>query len=66
MPLAVDGLRPQSSVDEISKAISDSIAQCMNEGGREQNQCVAIAYNIARRRTGRSLGGERPQTPEKV
>ncbi len=59
MPMPVDTLRPQSSVDEISKAISDSIAQCVNEG-KEQKQCVAIAFSIARKRTGKNLGGERP------
>jgi len=38
MPLPAQNLNPKSSDDEISAAISESIAQCMEEGGREQNQ----------------------------
>lgn len=63
MPLPVDKLRPQSSIEAISEAISESIAQLVHEG-REQEQAAAIAYNIARRKTGKSLGGGRKERKE--
>jgi len=43
-------------MDAIRQAISDSIAQCIREG-KDQKQCAAIAYDIARDKTGKSLGG---------
>ena len=52
MPLAVDSLTPQSSREQIQKAISESVSQCMAEGGREQDQCVAMAHGIAKKKTG--------------
>lgn len=52
MPLPVERLRPDSSAEQVRQAISDSIAQCVSEGGRSQEQCVAMAHEIARRRTG--------------
>jgi len=56
MPLPVDNLTPDSGLGAIREAISQSIAQCMREGGREQKQCAAMAYSIAREKTGKSLG----------
>lgn len=56
MPLAVDNLTPDSGLGTIREAISQSIAQCMREGGTEQKQCAAIAYSIAREKTGKPLG----------
>lgn len=56
MPLPVERLTPDSSTASIQEALSNSIAQCMEEGGREQNQCVAIAFSIARKQTGKHLG----------
>lgn len=55
MPLAVDNLTKKSNIATISKAINKSVGQCMDEGGRKQDQCVAIAYSIARKKTGREL-----------
>jgi len=55
MPLAVENLTPDSSIVSIREAISQTIKQCMDEGGREQKQCAAIAYDIAREKTGKSL-----------
>ena len=52
MPLSVQSLSPNSSPDQIKQAISDSIAQCVNEG-KAQEQCVAIAYRYAEQATGR-------------
>lgn len=56
MPLPVDGLTAQSSPDAVRDAISASISQCMSEGGREQDECVAMAHEIARRQTGEGAG----------
>jgi len=56
MPLPAEGLTPQSTPEEIQAAISDSIKQCMDEGSREQDQCVAMAYSMARRATGKPIG----------
>lgn len=56
MPLPVDNLTPESSIVSIRDAIGKSIAQCMREGEREQKQCAAIAYDIARKKTGKALG----------
>ena len=53
----MDSLTPNSSNEAVKKAISDSIAQCMREGGREQKQCVAIAFSTARKQTGSGSGG---------
>ena len=57
MPLSVENLNEESGMDAIRQAISDSIAACMKEGGRDQKQCAAIAYSIARDKTGKKLGG---------
>jgi len=56
MPLPVENLTPESSMDAIKQAISDSISQCMKEG-KDQKECAAMAYDMARRATGKSLGG---------
>ena len=55
MPLPAENLSPDSSDEAIQKAISDSISRCMEEGGKDQAQCVAMAHEMARRSTGRSL-----------
>ena len=54
MPLAVEGLTPESPEGTIRQAISDSIAQCIKEG-KDQKQCAAIAYSYARDKTGKEL-----------
>lgn len=55
MPLSVENLTPDSPITSIREAISKSIEQCMGEG-KEQKQCAAIAYSVAREKTGKSLG----------
>jgi len=55
MPLPVENLTPDSPEGTIREAISQSIAQCMREGGRDQKQCAAIAYSYAREKTGKEL-----------
>jgi hypothetical protein len=66
MPLPVDSLTPNSDINAINQAISDSIQACMNEQipegydvnqGNKQKWCAGKAYGIARKNTGKSLGG---------
>ena len=54
MPLSVERLTPTSSEEEVSKAISDSISQCVREG-KEQKVCVAMVHTMARGATGKEL-----------
>lgn len=54
MPLPVDNLTEKSPMPTIREAISDSIEQCMSEG-KDQDQCIAIAHEIARKNTGKDL-----------
>lgn len=61
MPLPVDNLTEESGMQTIRDAISESIHLCMKEGGRDQKQCAAIAYSIAREKTGQSLGEGKQQ-----
>lgn len=56
MPLPVDNLTMESSLQATREAISASIKQCMDEGGRSQEQCAAMSYDIARDKTGHELG----------
>lgn len=55
MPLPVDNLTPQSPTTAVRDAISQSIQQCMSEGGRTQRECAGMAYGIARDKTGQPL-----------
>lgn len=57
MPLPVDSLTKDSPTTSIREAISKSIEQCIKEG-KDQKQCAAIAYSIARDKTGKRLGKE--------
>lgn len=56
MPLPVDSLTAQSHDPAIQEAISQSIKQCMDEGGKTQEECAGMAYGIARDKTGKELG----------
>lgn len=56
MPLPAEGLGKESSNDQIKSAVAESIKMCMDEGGRSQEQCIAMAYSMARRATGRKIG----------
>ena len=55
MPLAVEQLTPDSPERTIREAISQSIAACMREGGRDQKQCAGMIYSMAREATGKEL-----------
>lgn len=59
-PLAVDNLTPDSPLTSVREAISKSIEQCMNEG-KDQKQCAAMSYDIAREKTGKELNEGRQQ-----
>ena len=58
MPLPVEALTPDSDDAAVKAAISESIAQCMREGGRSQEQCTAMAFSMARDHTNTHLGSE--------
>ena len=55
MPLSVESLTPSSTDAEIQDKISKSIAQCMEEGGREQKECAGMVYGMAKEHTGKEL-----------
>ena len=55
MPLPVENLTPESSMDAIRAAISATIKQLMGEG-KNQKEAAGQAYGMARDRTGKSLG----------
>lgn len=55
MPLPVDNLTDQSNPEQIRDAISKSIEQCMQEGGRTQKECGGMVHGIARDKTGKPL-----------
>lgn len=54
MPLPVDNLTPASGAQAVREAISKSIEQCVKEG-KSQKECAAMAYSIAREKSGKSL-----------
>lgn len=52
MPLAVEGLNPNSTDEEIQAAVSASIEQCVGEG-KDAKQCAAIANRYVTELTGK-------------
>jgi hypothetical protein len=61
MPLSVESLTADSNDTAVQDAISQSIEQCMKEGGKTQKECAGMAYGIAREKTGKDLGYARQQ-----
>ena len=57
MPLEVDSLTKESSRVTVRNAIAASIKKQINEG-KDTKQAAAIAYDIARKRTGKQIGKE--------
>ena len=55
MPWVAEALTKKSNIKKVKDAISKTVGQCMDEGGHNQDQCVAIAYSMAREATGREL-----------
>ena len=54
MPMPAESLTAQSTPEQVRQAISDTIAKCVAEGGK-QEQCVAIAYSMAKAHTGNNI-----------
>ena len=54
MPNPTESLSPESSDEEIRKAIGDAVAQMMEEGFN-QEQAVAIAFQQAAKATGKDI-----------
>ena len=54
MPMPAEGLTKNSPPDQIQDAISKSIEMCMKEG-KDQKQCAAMAYSMAREATGKEM-----------
>lgn len=62
MPLAVENLTKESSMDAIRGAIDSSYSTCMDEPAGEgesvaehQKRCGGMIYSIARDKTGKEL-----------
>jgi hypothetical protein len=53
MSYPVQSLSPNSSPDDIKKAIARSIEQCMKEGAKSRDNCIAAVYRYAEKSTGR-------------
>lgn len=54
MPTMSESLKPESSDQEISKAIQDTVSKLVEEGFNQQ-QAVAIAFQQAEKATGKQL-----------
>lgn len=59
MPMPTETLKPESSDEEIRKAISDAVSKLVDEGF-PQEQATAIAFEQARKATGKELSPARP------
>jgi len=55
MPLDVEKLTPDSSMQVIRNAISASMEQCMKEGGKDMKQCAGMIYGMVREHTGKTM-----------
>lgn len=55
MPTAVDKLSKDSDDAQIKAAVSDCIATEVHDG-KEQDQAVAMCFEMARKKTGKELG----------
>ena len=55
MPTAVDKLSKESKDAQVKAAISSCIATEI-KSGREQDQAVRMCHEMARKKTGKSLG----------
>ena len=58
MPLPVENLTESSPADAVRQAISESIRKCMEEGGRSQEECAGMVYEVARQ-SGAKIPGDR-------
>ena len=53
MPTAVDKLTKDNSADAVKAAVSECIATEIR-GGRKRDQAVAMCYQMARKKTGKT------------
>ena len=53
MPTAVDNLSKDSSADSVRSAVSECIATEI-KAGKERDQAVAMCYEMARKKTGKT------------
>lgn len=60
MPLSVESLTEDSTLQETRDAISASIEQCVKEG-KTQRECAGMSYDLARKNTGKELGEGRQE-----
>jgi len=55
VPLAVDNLNKDSTMEQIRAAISETISYLIKNEGKTQEQAAGQAYGMARDKTGKSL-----------
>ncbi len=54
MPLPIESATSQTPLNEVRTLIGKSIEQCIKEG-KDQKQCAAIAYELAKKATGKEV-----------
>jgi hypothetical protein len=54
MPVPVDNLTPDSSEEDIKKAISETISALIREG-KDEKQAIAMAFEMAKRKIGKTM-----------
>jgi len=55
MPLAVENLNENSTMEQIREAISETIRYLMKNEGKTQREAAGQAYSMARDKTGKEL-----------
>lgn len=55
MPLAVENLNENSTMEQIREAISETIKKLMEDEGKTQKEAAGQAYGMARDKTGKEL-----------
>lgn len=50
MPLKVQTLSTDAPPQAVRDAISESIKQCLDEGGKTQKECAGMVYGILKER----------------
>ena len=54
MPLPIESATKDTPMNDVRDLIGKSIAQCIKEG-KDQKQCAAIAYQLAKDKTGKEV-----------
>jgi len=55
MPLAVEALTKDSSIEQVREAISQTISYLIKNEGKTQKEAAGQAYGMARDKTGKAL-----------